>query len=94
MKKTSLVVLLFGILLSLSLYAYTTSKPPKTTYKTHIIAGEVISQNEVALRIKKEAASRESEGYRLVDISMTSIPFGQNGDYRIAYVATFELPSE
>ncbi|REA63794.1 hypothetical protein DSL64_05055 [Dyadobacter luteus] len=92
MKRIAIITGLIALLISVSVYAYTISNEPKVTYQTHVISGEVNSPKSIASKVMQEAESIKSQGYRLVDVSMTSIPFGQN-DYRIVYVATFERVS-
>ena len=93
MKKIVIITGLIALLISVSVYAYTTSNQTKVTYQTHIISGEVIDHKNVASKIKQEAEAVQGQGYRLIDVSMTQVPFGQN-DYRIAYVATFERANQ
>ncbi|TDE17347.1 hypothetical protein [Dyadobacter psychrotolerans] len=89
MKKTFIGVVICTFLISISVYAITSSIQAQETYETQIISGEEIGHKNVAAKIREEVNLNKSQGFRLVNVSITTVPFGTN-DYRVAYVATFE----
>ena len=89
MKKTFIGAVICTFLISISVYAITSSKQAQETYETQIISGESIGHKNVAAKIREQVNLNKGQGFRLVNVSMTTVPFGTN-DYRIEYIATFE----